>query len=307
MRPAQAKKYSMPLVSIVMPCYNVANVLPYALISLKKLEYDNFELIAIDDGSVDRTGEILQSDTSLNIKYVRNRENLGLSKSLNVGLAHSSGEFIARFDADDFMYSYRLRDQVFHLLKNSEIDVLGSGVDTFGEVGSTWRVPRWHAEIRGNILVQVPMLHPTVMIRRALLDSGDFIYNEEFQGDEDYDLWLRLIDRYRFENLDYSTIQYRVHKNNFHKKPHYRNFKTAALYKYFLNKGKTNILGYTIEMVVESLVNYQMSGYILYEEYDILRTYSIFADLYDYPRLGWMQKSLHQNKTYSSFMEKHYR
>jgi glycosyltransferase involved in cell wall biosynthesis len=295
-----------PLVSIVMPCFNVEKFLPYAFWGLEELEYENFEVVMVDDGSSDRTAELIKSNKSLNILYIENEANIGLASSINKGISASNGEFIARLDADDFTYSHRLNSQVSHLLENTELSVVGSGADVFGNHGAIWRCPNSHREILDHLLIHVPIIHPTVMFRREVLDEGDLWYNEDLKFDEDYELWLRLIDKYKFHNLDYSTIRYRLHDNNYHKHPGYKEAKRNIIRNWMEEWCEADILGVRLGDIVDALVDYQMSGYISMPAFHALRAYAVFAELHKKPKLGWLQGSLLNNSSYPMFMEEQY-
>lgn len=286
-----------PRVSVLMPCYNAEMYLPYALAGLEDLEYDNFEVIIIDDGSSDNSAELIAQVRGLTIKYIRNETNLGVAASLNKGLQSVDGEFIARFDADDFIYPYQLKDQVYSLLADPDLAVVGSGADVFGDIYTVYRSPTTHAAIMDQFLLNNPMIHPTIMFKRNVLDNGDLYYRTDITTDEDYELWARLITKYKFRNLEFSTIKYRIHGSNNQRIPGRREAKTIIIQEFLSSFGVSN------DQLVEALVEFQCSGYISCENYQILRDYAVHSSLTGLPKLGWFHEWLLFEKHYHLFMD----
>ena len=132
----------------------------------------------VDGGSTDDTIPILESyigDDDLKIIKL-SREEGSIPKSLNAGLAAAKGEFIARMDADDVAYKWRLNDQVYYFITHPETSLVGTGVDVFGSREGSHRSPFTHDQIKDMFLINNPFFHPTVMFRRKLIDDGLFYY-----------------------------------------------------------------------------------------------------------------------------------
>src|SRR3990167_3444447 len=102
-------------VSVLMPVFNAERYLELSLYSLRKQTYRNFEVVVVNDHSTDQTPVILEKVTDLRIKLITNPHRLGVAESLNIGLKHCSGNFVARHDADDISYINRLAIQVDYL------------------------------------------------------------------------------------------------------------------------------------------------------------------------------------------------
>ncbi|MFM8850819.1 MAG: glycosyltransferase family 2 protein, partial [Cytophagales bacterium] len=142
-----------PKVSVIMACYNVSRFVDYALIGIRNQIYKNFEVIAVDDGSTDDTlNRLAQAEGEFDLKIIRCERNRGLPAALNIGMSNASGDFIARFDPDDFMNDWRIRDQVYYLLENPEIDLVGGGAEVFGITKLTITPRTLHAEIKDEFL-----------------------------------------------------------------------------------------------------------------------------------------------------------
>jgi len=190
---------SQPTVSVLLPAYNAHDTVRQAVRSLLRQTFADFEIIAVDDGSTDRTGSILDDLAASDLRVrVLHLQHSGLVSALNSGLAECSGELIARMDADDVCHPERLRLQVEFMREHSEVGVCGCLVRSFprNEVkGGFLRYEAWlnsvvtHEEIARDIFVESPLAHPSVMIRAEdLREIGGY---RDMGWPEDYDLWLR--------------------------------------------------------------------------------------------------------------------
>lgn len=189
----------MPAVSVLMPCFNAAETLPAALESLAGQTLSDFELVAVDDGSMDGTVETLEKWATGDgrLQLVR-QPHRGIVNALNAGLAACQAEYIARMDADDLAAPQRLGRQVDFLDQHPEVGVIGCRVRGYppGEVRKGFAIYlEWqnalisNEEIRREIFVESPLAHPSVMMRRKILrEVGGY---QENGWAEDYDLWLR--------------------------------------------------------------------------------------------------------------------
>ena len=203
----------MPLISILMSVYNGQECLERAVRSILAQTLDDFELIIVDDGSTDGTGEVLSrlASADARVRPVELRRNRGLAAALNEAFRHSSGQLIARMDADDFSLSDRLERQAKYLAEHHDIDVLGTAsfvVDRDGRRTGIFNRPELHQELVARIYKENPFIHPSVMLRRHVFEalSG---YDESYRRAQDYDLWLRAYRRFRFHNLADALVEYR--------------------------------------------------------------------------------------------------
>jgi len=190
----------IPVVSIILPCYNVAATLEETLTSLTSQTLTDFELIAIDDGSTDATHSILQSWAvkEKRLRIIRLKHS-GVIAAANIGIKESHSEYVARMDADDLAYPKRLALQAAYLDENPDVAVVGSLVEVFAEneVREGYRYyVRWlnslvtNEEIRREMFVESPLANPSVMVRRNwLTEMGGY---KDYGWPEDYDLWLRM-------------------------------------------------------------------------------------------------------------------
>lgn len=187
----------MPVVSVLMPCYNAARTLTSTLESLAQQTLPDFELIAVDDGSTDETVEILQDwDERLHLLSL---DHGGIVKALNAGLEACQAVYIARMDADDLAHPERLARQVAFLEQHPETAVVGCRVRGYPpdkvragfSIYLDWQNSLLTDEdIRREIFVESPLAHPSVVMRKDwLMQVGGY---QEHGWPEDYDLWLRL-------------------------------------------------------------------------------------------------------------------
>lgn len=212
-----------PRISVVLPVYNAEKFISKSLSSILEQTYKNFELLVINDGSVDKTEQIVKNVKDKRIKIVKNEQNLGVTKSLNIGLKMSKGEYIARCDGDDVNNLNRFKTQIEFLDKNKDYVLVGSNFEIIDEkgkkIGQTI-LPETDEEIRKKIMIRNPISHPSVMYRRkVVLKIGG--YRQIFNGAEDYDLWFRLLKVGRVYNLKEKLIKRRWHSDVVTKKAHF--------------------------------------------------------------------------------------
>ncbi len=186
--------------------------------------YQNFEFIIINDGSKKfETCNALKeySKKDSRIKLIRNEKNIGLTKSLNIGLAEARGKYIARMDADDIAISTRFEEQWNFMEQHSEIVVLGTWVEKFG--CKQEKEPMYFIDYtQGNyeeflinmMFYNVANIHPTVMLRHDFLRENQIRYDENIKKAQDYKLWIDCIKHGgKMYNLPTVLLKYRVHEN----------------------------------------------------------------------------------------------
>ena len=191
----------MVRVSVLLPVRDAAPWLASSLASLARQTVADHEVIAVDDGSTDGSGELLdraaRRDDRIVVIHTPAR---GLPAALNAALASASAPWVARHDADDLSHRERFERQLGRLAEEPSLDVLGTRIRLFpsGAVGVGMR--RWtawhntlltHESIQREVLIDSPLAHGTAMIRRDLLArSGGW---SERGWAEDLDLWVRLL------------------------------------------------------------------------------------------------------------------
>ena len=201
-----------PRVSVVMAVYNAERYLNEAIRSILGQTYDDFEFIIIDDGSTDRSSAMLKSfaegDPRLNL---HRQPNSGLIASLNKACGLARGAYVARMDADDISLPRRFEKQVQYLDAYKEIGVLGTWIQDIGadgQPGPVWPLPTQPATIRWFLMFGNCLAHPSVMMRRELIQS--LAYRAEAVHVEDYDLWIRASSVTGVANIPEVLLKYRV-------------------------------------------------------------------------------------------------
>lgn len=205
---------SKPSVSVLMSVYNGERYLQEAVESVLQQTYTDYEFIIIDDGSKDRTWELLNAFNDPRIRLISNEENIGLTQSLNKGIQMSRGDYLARQDADDISTSERLAMQMRFLREHPEVGVLGTWVayiDKQGQRIGTWATPGSPPLVSWSLLFGNCIAHPSVIVRRSLLRQG-LTYRPEFPYAQDYDLWVRLNTKTQLANLTDVLYWRRVHE-----------------------------------------------------------------------------------------------
>lgn len=203
-----------------MAVFNREKYVPEAIESVLKQTFQDFEFIIIDDGSTDRSLEIIREYESRDPRIIVlcNEVNLGISKSRNNGLAIARGEFIANMDSDDINMVDRFELEVNHFASNPDTLVLGGRhkvIDAEGnEKPSAWSFPnivyRWD-----TLTTKVAVLHPCMMAKTEhIREIGG--YPEGIENAIDRGLFQRmtLASKFNMKNLDEFLICYRLHSNS---------------------------------------------------------------------------------------------
>jgi glycosyltransferase involved in cell wall biosynthesis len=202
-----------------MSVYNAEDYLSQAIESILKQKFRDFEFIIINDGSTDKSRDIIEFYNDDRIILI-DQENRGLIYSLNRGISKARGPIIARMDADDISLPERLFVQFSWLNKNSDVGVMSTGcriIDSKGELRNKMiNSSRSHEVILENILngrKGCSLIHPSVMMRKeVVLRAGG--YNERFQTCEDVDLWLRISSVSNLHVIPDVLLLLRKHEGN---------------------------------------------------------------------------------------------
>lgn len=206
-------KKLLPLVSVIMPVHNEEKYIGKAINSILKQSYTEWELIIIDDCSVDNTLKIIIEFKDSRIRVYRNEVNRGIAYSLNRALQLSRGEYIARMDGDDCSVKNRIKIQVDFLKTHKDIALCGGNIRYIKGNRKTIKIKKYcsdYLKVQMGMLFACELAHPTIMLNRRLVDDKDFYYKENVRA-EDYELWSRLIMKYRMANINRTLLYYRIH------------------------------------------------------------------------------------------------
>lgn len=201
----------LPLISVVMSVYNGEKYLRDAVDSVLNQTFKNFEFIIIDDGSADKTLNILKSYKDSRLVLI-SRKNKGLVASLNEGIEKAKGKYIARQDADDISVASRLEKQVLMLDACNYQTIIGSSIeiiDSLGEMRGTHYAITGAGAIEEEMGLRGPFAHGSVMAHREIFLKNS--YRQAAWPAEDFDLWSRLLGEYNILNI--SEVLYRYRQN----------------------------------------------------------------------------------------------
>jgi glycosyltransferase involved in cell wall biosynthesis len=207
-----------PAISVLLPVHNAEHYLRAAVDSVLKQTFSDFELLALDDGSTDRSLSILREYAAKDSRVrILSRENQGVVATLNELITASRGLYLARMDADDICRPRRFEKQIAYLEEHPECVVIGSRVlliDPEGMPIIESLNESTHDEIDATVLSArgglCGMTHPTVIMRReAVVKIGK--YHKEAEFAEDIDLFLRLAEIGKLANLPEVLLEHRRH------------------------------------------------------------------------------------------------
>jgi glycosyltransferase involved in cell wall biosynthesis len=212
----------MPKVSVVIPAYNAMAFLPETLKSVFRQTYQDFEVILVDDGSIDQINPWIQTITDSRVKYIT-QPNQGPAVARNNGIANARGMYIAFLDADDLWHPEKLAKQVKILDKSSEIGLVYSWVGSVDERGNiTNKIRKNYAE--GNVWEKIiehniAECGSNPMVRRVCFEKvGKF--EPEIAYAQDWQMWLKIASTFQFKVIKETLVYYRDHSRNRSKQIH---------------------------------------------------------------------------------------
>ena len=221
-------------VSILITAYNEENFIEKSVSSALSQNYNSFEVVVINDGSKDRTQDLLEDKFDDDRLRIFEQKNKGRIKSLNKGVKLSKGKFIAILDADDIAMKNRVKKQANFLLENKNTGVVGSSYIRNDKIrGKKYvrRYPKKDSEIKKEMSKYIPIAHSSSMIRKeAILQVGG--YRNGKHGLEDMNLWIRIGRSWDLANLNEALVLRNI-RNDSHWHSvtgrQYRNFQLAKL------------------------------------------------------------------------------
>ena len=198
-----------PLVSVIIPVYNREKFLAAAIDSVFAQTYRLIQVIIVDDGSTDRSGEIARSYADAEYIY---QENQGVSVARNTGVDAAQGEFIAFLDSGDLWLSHKLETQINYMLDHPEVDITITKIENFFEAGK--EIPLWFDSEESTSLVQKFVFVQTMVMRKAIfLQVGYF--RPDFRSCEDTEwLWRARESKVSIDQMSEIFALRRLHGEN---------------------------------------------------------------------------------------------
>jgi len=200
-------------VSVIITTHNYAKFLPQAVGSVLNQTSEDYEIIIVNDGSNDHTNEVLDRYKDVEKITIINLEGVGLAKAANTGIKASTGEYVIRLDADDYF------DENILLILSNILDRSPDygmvypdyyRVDKHGDIIDQVRQPKVNDEVK---LLDRSALAAGAMYRRRCYDAIEG-YNEELSYQEDYDFWIRFIEKFHVYNVQLPLMYYRKHSSS---------------------------------------------------------------------------------------------
>jgi glycosyltransferase involved in cell wall biosynthesis len=207
-----------PTVSVIIPTYNRANLIEKAIESVLNQAYQDFEIIVVDDGSTDNTGEIIRGFKDKRVKYIKKyKKNKGSSVARNIGIKVARGKYIAFLDSDDEWLPEKLDKQIEVLQSESpEVGVVYSNllyIDENGKNMSKFRNPKKEGYIYEDLLCKNYVgTDSTLLIRKECFHRVG-LFDDLLNTQQDWDMWIRIAKYYRFALIKVPLVKYRLHSN----------------------------------------------------------------------------------------------
>jgi glycosyltransferase involved in cell wall biosynthesis len=197
-----------PRLTVLMPVYNAERFIKEAIDSILDQSFEHFEFIIIDDGSNDNSCSIIQSYGDSRIRFYKNAKNIGISATLNKGIALSSCDLIARMDSDDICHRDRLKMQYKYMTTNSHCALLSTWAEVTTDDNEFVRLEKYRNEFYYyNLTFECWIYHPTVMFRKQCVES---VGGYTMMYSEDFDLFWKLSIKYRIGNIAEPLVKYRL-------------------------------------------------------------------------------------------------
>lgn len=202
-----------PKISVLMPVYNGEKYLREAIESITSQVFKDFEFLIIDDGSTDKSKDVIKQYKDKRIVFIENKINLGLVATLNKGLMIAKGQYIARMDQDDISLPERFKDQVAFMDKHPDVGVCGTWIKFFGDAENIIEYPTNNDTIKSHLFFYNALAHPTVIIRSNFFKKYNLKYKKN--AAEDYDLWQRCSFLFRIHNIPKVLLMYRISSKSY--------------------------------------------------------------------------------------------
>ncbi|MFC1849049.1 glycosyltransferase family 2 protein [candidate division CSSED10-310 bacterium] len=202
----------MSMVTVLMTVFNGERYLHETITSVLNQTFTDFTFLVIDNASTDNSLKIVHSFNDQRLKLEALPENIGQVPALNKGLDMITTPYIARIDADDICLPQRLEKQVAFMENNVQVGICGTYAMAFkGKQEIAIRFPLHTADIKVKLLFECCLGHPSVMMRKELLDRYQLRYNEQLGHSEDWELWQRAANCFDLANIPEFLLRYRLH------------------------------------------------------------------------------------------------
>jgi len=234
---------NLPKISVIMSVYNGERYLKEAIESILEQTFKDFEFIIVDDGSDDKILKILNeyAKKDIRIRIIKNKKNIGLTKSLNKAIKTAKGKYIARMDADDISLQNRFFKQVAIFKKYHDVSIVVNNyaiIDKNNKEIKVQKLPSDNFSLYNSVRKNNIICHGSIMIKKTLLDKIGG-YNELLDFAQDYDLWLRVFKNgYKFYLIPEVLYKFRISPESAEKKAFHQNDYAKLIRKMHENPSK---------------------------------------------------------------------
>lgn len=204
-----------PKISVIMSVHNQAHYLAESIKSILTQSFSDFEFIIVNDGSKDKSAAIIRSFDDSRIVFLENKDNIGLTRSLNKCLRFVKGEYIARQDADDISCPQRFEKQIQYMLRNPHVGIVGSSYCLINDRGvkiNMIRLPCKDHEIRWRMLFHNAFCHTSVIWKKDVMAGQVPLYNERLRFSQDFEMFNRILKHTLAANIYPPLVSVREHK-----------------------------------------------------------------------------------------------
>jgi len=236
------KRREIMKVSIIVTTFNRAHMVIETIDSILNQTFNDFELIVVDNCSSDNTEEVIKAYTDERIRYFKHDNGGIIAVNRNYGINQARGEYLAFCDDDDLWLPEKLEKQMLEFEKDNQIGLVCSNAiifDNNGEVGEFHKteLPDSNFTLKSLIWQNSVICSSVLVKKRAIDDVGLMDESPEIFSAEDYELWLRVAQKYRIKYIELPLMKYRTHPGSYKKKPVEAIKRNRAVYRILLGKG----------------------------------------------------------------------
>lgn len=203
-----------PLVTVLMPNYNNEAFIREAIDSILNQTFGDFIFLIVDDGSTDKSVDIIKSYDDPRIRLIIKEKNSGIVDTLNLGLKAVETKYIVRMDGDDISAPDRIRLLVEFMEENPSVGVCGSNIKSFGDLNEVWKQELDRNKIKAKMIYCNGVTHAPSIFRTEVLKKNNIFYTNNHPYMEDYDLFFRMKGITDFAHIDYELYFYRILGHN---------------------------------------------------------------------------------------------
>lgn len=264
----------LPLVSVILPVFNSEKYIRESIESILYQTYENLEILIYNDGSTDKSLEIIKSYEDNRIKLF-NSVNKGYLIHLNNGIRESRGKYIVRMDSDDVSELSRIEKQVSFMEANLDIGLCGTWIRVIDSPEEI-KYETDSSKLKCLLFFLNPIVHPSVILRKSVLIANKILYNDQFYTSEDYHMWVEISKYSKIANYPEILLNYRRHNSQISCR---QSFNQLVLSKLIRENQIETLLGYSPtndEKYVHSLLFEYSSKILSYDDFIKLHEWLLF-------------------------------